>query len=254
MNSLPKKVDISVVIPVHNGRKYLKKAIDSVLKQQGVNLELIIIDDASDDNTAEVVNSYRKESKMRYVRNRKNIGAAESRNRGVRLAAGEYIAFLDADDWWEPDKLKKQMQVIHDTGTVLTYTGRKIHKGDREQMYYVPSSLTYEDLLQCNYIACSSVVMERKTALKYPMQSDAEIHEDYLTWLQILKEHGTVYGLSECCLNYLVHRDSRSGAKLHSVMMRGHTYRKAGLSRLMTLKYNIGYYGRWLTGFRKEIV
>ena len=254
MEKLPGKVDISVIIPVHNGGKYLKKAIDSVLGQQEINFEVLIIDDASNDNIEEVMTCYQNDSRIRYVRNSKNMGAAESRNRGVRMAAGEYIAFLDADDWWEPEKLKKQMQVINATGTVLTYTGRKIHKGNNVQMYYVPSSLTYEDLLHCNYIACSSVVMEREIAIKYPMQSDKGIHEDYLTWLQILKEYEKVYGLSECCLNYLVHRDSRSGAKLHSLMMRRHTYRKAGLSRLMTLKYNIGYYGRWLTGFRKEIV
>ena len=86
------------------------------------------------------------------------------------------------------------------------------------------------------------------------MSQEAGIHEDYLTWLQILKTVGKVHGLPECYLDYLVHKDSRSGSKFRSLMMRIHTYRRAGLSRTKTLKYNVGYYGRWLTGFRKETI
>ena len=245
------KAKVSVIIPAYNASQYLPKCLDSVLIQN-VDAEIIVIDDGSSDQIRQVIEKYQSCPQLRYVRNKENIGAAASRNLGVNMSEGKYLAFLDADDCWEPGKLRAQLDIMEKTGTVLTYTGRRIHYGDLIQEYRVPESVTYDELLKCNYIACSSVLLERKWAERYPMSRDPGIHEDYLTWLQILKKVGVVYGLPECYLDYLVHKDSRSGSKLRSMRMRAHTYRRAGLSRTKTLKYNVGYYGRWLTGFRKE--
>ena len=248
-----KKAKVSVIIPAYNASQYLGRALDSVLGQD-IDTEIIVIDDASDDPIDQVMEKYKSCPQLLYVKNQKNLGVAASRNLGVMLSQGDYVAFLDADDWWEPGKLQAQLDIVDKTGTALTYTGRKIHYGDMVQPYRVPEVLTYEELLKCNYIACSSVLLERQLAKDYPMSQEAGIHEDYLTWLQILKTVGKVHGLPECYLDYLVHKDSRSGSKFRSLMMRIHTYRRAGLSRTKTLKYNVGYYGRWLTGFRKETI
>ena len=99
---------VSVVMPVYNGAAYIKKAVDSVYAQD-VPLELLVIDDCSTDNTKEILDSYGDKSGFRYFRNNRNLGAAGSRNLGVREAKGEYIAFLDADDWWAEGKLREQM-------------------------------------------------------------------------------------------------------------------------------------------------
>ena len=245
--------EVSVIIPAYNAAQYLTKAIESVLMQE-VRSEIILIDDASTDSIAQTIKKYREFNQITYIRNAHNIGVAESRNLGVATARSPYVAFLDADDWWEPGKLKTQLKIIKETGTAFTYTGRKIHYRGMEQEYRVPSELTYQDLLKCNYIACSSVLMDRQMALRYPMSSEQGIHEDYLTWLQIVKKAGKIYGISDCYLNYVVHGDSRSGSKIRSLMMRVHTYRKAGLSRAETLKFNVGYYGKWIAGLRKETV
>ena len=94
---------VSVIMPVYNGEKYIRKAVESVY-EQGVSLELLVIDDGSTDHTEEVLSAYEGREDFRYIKNEQNMGAAGSRNRGVGLAQGTYIAFLDADDWWEPGK------------------------------------------------------------------------------------------------------------------------------------------------------
>ena len=92
--------EVSVVMPVYNGEKYIRQAIESVFIQD-VSLELLVIDDGSWDGTAGILKEYEGRENFRYFRNSSNLGAAGSRNRGVREARGRYIAFLDADDWWE---------------------------------------------------------------------------------------------------------------------------------------------------------
>ena len=96
---------VSVIMPVYNGEKYIKQAVESVY-QQGVPLELLVIDDGSTDHTQEVLSVYEGREDFRYLKNEKNMGAAGSRNRGVKEAKGEYIAYLDADDWVEADMLE----------------------------------------------------------------------------------------------------------------------------------------------------
>ena len=112
---------ISVVIPVYNGEKYIKQAVDSVFAQE-VPLELLVIDDGSTDKTEEVLSAYSGRKDFRYIKNEKNMGAAGSRNRGVCEAGGKYIAFLDADDWWAEGKLKTQLDTLEKTGAVLCST------------------------------------------------------------------------------------------------------------------------------------
>ena len=100
---------VSVVMPTYNCGRYIKEAVESVKRQQ-VEWELIIIDDASTDDTKERIEAYQKDERIHYIRNSKNEGVAKSRNQGCKYAKGEYIAFLDADDWWKIGKLKKQIE------------------------------------------------------------------------------------------------------------------------------------------------
>lgn len=181
---------VSVIMPVYNGEKYIKEAVESVLSQ-GVPLELLVIDDGSTDKTKEVLSAYMGREDFQYLRNEKNMGAAGSRNRGVELARGKYVAFLDADDWWEKGKLKKQLSLLEKTGYVLCSTGRELVNQDGSSTgKYIPVKklLTYRELLKHNSINCSSVVVEREVIRKFPMEHD-DSHEDYITWMKILREY-----------------------------------------------------------------
>ena len=101
---------VSIIIPAYNCANLISQAIDSALIQD-VPMEIIVINDCSKDNLDQVMEKYRKYPHIRYLKNERNLGVAETRNRGVSLAQGEYIAFLDADDYWAENKLKKQLKL-----------------------------------------------------------------------------------------------------------------------------------------------
>lgn len=165
---------VSVVMPVYNGERYIGKAIESALGQE-VPVEVLVIDDCSADGTELAVMKYMDSGKIRYIQNEQNMGAARSRNRGVKEARGKYIAFLDADDWWEKGKLKSQTEVMEQTGCAICSTGRELMTPDgRTTGKYIPvkERITYRELLKHNSINCSSVLLRREDALAFPMEHD----------------------------------------------------------------------------------
>ena len=167
------EVLVSVIMPAWNCAGTIGKAIDSVLVQD-VQLELIVVNDTSPDDLDAVMKTYASDPRVRYVKNEHNLGASGSRNRGVALAKGSYVAFLDADDWWEKGKLKKQMQLLTATQAVLCSTGRELLTPDGRQtgrVIGVPEEITYRKLLHHNCINCSSVVLRTDVAREFPMRA-----------------------------------------------------------------------------------
>lgn len=226
---------ISVVIPVFNGEKTIARAVDSALVQQ-VEMEVIVINDCSTDGTAQILEKYAVDSRVRLFTNSSNLGVAETRNRGVDAARGEYVAFLDADDWWEEGKLAEQESILANTGGVICSTARRLScegTGKDGQIIHVPAKVTYRSLLGHNSIACSSVVVRADVAREFPM-AHSEIHEDYLTWLKILKKYRVCYGVDKPYLNYSLSTEGKSGSKLHSAKMTFGVYRQAGLNRVVS--------------------
>lgn len=220
---------VSVIIPAYNCKNTLKKAIDSVLIQ-GVDLEVIVIDDCSKEDLVPVMEEYAKDARVIYVKNPVNQGVAASRNRGISLAKGEYIAFLDSDDWWTEGKLSHQLSRMREDDTVLCSTGRQLRSFDGEDMgRYIPVKdfVTYSDLLRHNSIACSSVLVKKSVIEEFPMNHD-ECHEDYITWLQILRKYGRSSGIDKPYLQYRMSKDSKSGNKLKSAQMTFQVYRHMG--------------------------
>ena len=115
-------VPISVVMPAYNAEKTIAESIETVLKQTHENIELIIVDDASIDGTASIINTYaRKNPQIRILRNTKNIGVAETRNKGIEAAKSDWIALLDSDDLWEPDKLERQIVLAYQEQAEIVY-------------------------------------------------------------------------------------------------------------------------------------
>ena len=239
---------VSVVMPVYNGAAYIKKAVDSVYAQD-VPLELLVIDDCSTDNTKEILDSYGDKSGCRYFRNNRNLGAAGSRNLGVREAKGEHIAFLDADDWWAEGKLREQLELLRQTGSVLCSTGRELMNPDGTSAgKYIPvkAAVTYRDLLAHNSINCSSVLVKREAVLRFPMEHD-DSHEDYLTWLKILKHYGPAAGINKPYLKYRLTENSKSRNKGKSAVMTYRVYRYMGYNILQSAVFFVSYalHGLW---------
>ena len=192
-----------------------------------------MINDCSPEDVDGVMAPYLARPEVVYLKNEKNLGAADSRNRGVQQAKGKYVAFLDADDCWVEGKLQKQLAVLEETGAVLCATAREHVRRDGETMgriIPVPEEISYRDLLKHNCIACSSVVLRREAALEFPMRHAQDSHEDYILWLQVLQKYGIARGINEPLLRYTVSDQGKSGSKTHSAAMTWRVYRYMGFS------------------------
>ena len=240
---------ISVVIPAYSGTHLLDRAIRSALAQE-IPLEILVVNDCSPEDVDGVMAAYANDPRVVYLKNEENLGAAETRNRAVSLSKANYIAFLDADDYWLEGKLAKQYALLEQTGCVLCATARElIHPNGEpaERIIPVPETITYRDLLKHNCISCSSVVMRRDVALEFPMHHAQNSHEDYILWLEVLRKYGTACGINEPLLRYTVSNQGKSGSKFHSAAMTWRVYRYMGFgpakSALCFCSY--AFHGLW---------
>ena len=222
--------DVSVVIPVFRGAATLGRAIDSALAQPETAQVIVVCDESPEDIDGAMA-PYLEDVRVVYLKNDRNLGAAESRNRGVREAKSPYIAFLDADDQWEEGKLSKQLAAMTATGAALSCTGRAMMDTEGKltgRVIGVPERISYKALLKHNCINCSSVVLKREIALEFPMDHAADSHEDYILWLRILRKYGDALGINAPLLRYTVSTTGKSGSKLHSAAMTWRVYRYMG--------------------------
>lgn len=249
---------ISIIMPAHDAAGFIGKAVASVLSQDYENWELIIVDDCSHDCTAETALEAvppALSEKVKILRNEKNLGAAGSRNRGVSEARGEWIAFLDSDDAWEKSKLSRQVSLIEGTDAVIIFTGSAFMDENGmllSHRLHVPERVSYEELLSQNVISCSSVLVRRDIYLSYPMPECKGLHEDFASWLMILKNTGLpAAGIDEPLLIYRVSSSSQSGNKLKAARMNFKVYRHIGLSFPKSIKYEFLYAVNGLRKWKK---
>ena len=228
---------VSVIMPAYRCGATIPRALDSVLTQDLENLELIVVNDCSPDDLDGVMAPYLTDSRVVYVKNEHNMGAAQSRNRGVALAKGKYVAFLDSDDEWAPGKLKQQVEILEGENCVLCCTARELKGPNWEpdgRILPVKDTITYRDLLKHNSIACSSVVLRREVAAEFPMEHE-DSHEDYILWLRILRKYGAARGINQPLLRYRLSASGKSGSKLHSAQMTFRVYRYMGFGMVQSL-------------------
>lgn len=243
---------ISVIIPAYNCRKTIEKAVESALIQD-VPLEILVIDDGSAESIDDLMEQYATDSRVKYLKNEENIGVSATRNRGIEEAEGEWIAFLDADDYWAPGKLKKQIALLKDKQVVLCSTGRELMDADGNltgRIIPVKENISYEDMLKQNWINNSSILVRKEVLIEFPLEAD-EVHEDYLLWLKVLKKYKTACAVNEPLLKYRVDNNSKSGSKFKSARMTYKTYRKAGLGRWKSLK---SFFSYAIAGFKKYYI
>lgn len=219
---------ISVVMPAYNASSYVAAAIQSVLNQTVQDLELIVIDDCSQDDTLCIIReAAEKDKRVRCCPNEYNIGTALSRNRGLELSRGKYVAFLDSDDVWYAHKLETQIREMETSGADLAYSSYAImdETGKWCRDFFVPETINLEGLLKENVIGCSTVVMRRELAERFRFRSDY-YHEDFVLWLQMLQEDCIMLGVREILVDYRFYQGSRAGNKLASAQRRWTIYRK----------------------------
>ena len=226
---------ISVIMPAWNAARYLAEAVASVRAQTFADWELLIVDDASTDDTAALCRRLAAgDARIRVVRNETNLGAAAARNRALALARGTWIAFLDSDDRWQPEKLARQLALAEKTGAALVYTAYAMFTDDGRRMVYdVPARVDYAGLLRENVIGCSTVLL-RRDALGDRRFTTEFYHEDYVLWLELLRSGCRAVGCVEPLTDWRMTAASRSYDKRRAAKNRWRIYREAeglGLGR-----------------------
>lgn len=219
---------VSVIMPAYNAAPFIEAAIASVLAQTLTDWELIVIDDCSSDDTYSVAQRVIGcEPRIRLLRNDENSGVSKTRNRGLELSAGRYIAFLDSDDVWHPEKLEKQLAKLRETGAAICYCSYGIIGISGEKVkadYLVPETAEYEDILKENYIQCSAMLIREDIVKKFRFNTEF-FHEDYILGLDMLRSGEKAVGCRELLLNWRYLENSRSFNKKKSAVNRWKIYR-----------------------------
>lgn len=219
---------VSIITPMYNAEKTIAQTIESVLKQSYDNWEMIIMDDCSSDKCAEIVRSYQeKDNRIHYYREESNCGVARTRNDAVLKAEGRYLAFLDSDDIWKADKLKRQIEFMEQNEAAFCYTACSVidEAGNPAgKTRYVPEVADYKQLLKGNYIPCLTVLLDREQ-IELPAFPQIP-HEDYAVWLTILQNGTKAYGINEVLAEYRVNKSSVSADKWKAAGWTWNIYRK----------------------------
>ena len=206
---------VSIIMPSWNTDKFIRESIQSVLDQTYTSWELIIVDDCSTDNTDKIVLSFEDE-RIRYFKNENNLGAALTRNKALREARGEWIAFLDSDDLWLPEKLEKQIKFMKNNGYDLSYTEyEKIDEDDNSLNVYVsgPEIVNRRKMYHYDYIGQLTMMYSAKEFGLIQIK-DIKKNNDYAIRLQLYKRPGTcAYLLKENLAKYRVRKVSISHDK-----------------------------------------
>ena len=207
---------VSIVMPSYNTEPFIAESIQSVLQQSYPNWELIIVDDCSTDNTDEVVESYLSDARIKYLKNEKNSGAAVSRNKALREAKGRWIAFLDSDDLWMPEKLEKQIGFMEKKGYHFSYTNyAEIDtEGKRNGITVTgPKKITKKGMYNYCWPGCLTVMYDAETVGLIQI-ADIKKNNDYAMWLKVCRK-ADCYLLDE---KLALYRRGRAGSvSTHSI-------------------------------------
>ncbi|OJI92450.1 glycosyl transferase family 2 [Planktotalea frisia] len=189
---------VSILMPAYRAAPTIGAAIASIQAQTEPDWELLVINDRSQDETVQTALEFAQEDdRIRILDNDGPKGAAAARNAGLAHATGRYIAFLDADDEWLPNKLASQLALLLETNAPLCYTGFEVKRAKRHiRDVRVPTSVTYEQLLAGNIIGCLTAMYDTQICGKVTMPLIKRRH-DFALWLHILKAHGPACGIPE---------------------------------------------------------
>lgn len=234
---------VSIIMPVYNSEKYIEDAVNSILKQTYNNWELIIVNDCSTDNSSKIINRFcENDSRIKVYHLEKNVGVSRARNYGIENSNGEYIAFLDSDDFWDEKKLKLQINFMLENNYDFTYTSYTLidQNGKKIKDIFVAEDVNYFQLLKGNIITCSTVILNKKRIGDIRMPQIK--HEDYATWLNISKNGFNAYGVKEPLVYYRKQDNSITANKLQSAVWTWNIYRRhQNLSLIKSLYYFINY-------------
>lgn len=222
---------VSIIVPVYKAAAYIAETIEMVKRQTYIDWELILVDDCSPDNSADIIKEICKEKseRIRLICKERNEGAAKARNTGVGAATGRYIAFLDADDIWLPNKLERELAFMKEKQAAFVFSAYEF--GDENangtgKIVKVPEMLTYKKALTRTVIFTSTVMFDMTKLNKEQIHMPSVESEDTAAWWRILKAGYTAYGLNEVLAIYRRPAKSLSSNKITALRRIWNLYRK----------------------------
>ncbi|MBQ6575111.1 MAG: glycosyltransferase family 2 protein [Lachnospiraceae bacterium] len=218
---------VSVIVPVYNASLYIADTIMSVLQQTYTDLELILVDDGSIDNSREVIEGFSSD-KVKLYSNEHKKGAAGARNTGIEKARGRYIAFIDADDLWDADKLALQIAFMKEKDAAFSFTGYEFaDEGGRGlgRIVHVPETIGYREALKNTTIFTSTVMFDMTKLDKSDIMMPYVKSEDTATWWKVLKKE-KAYGLNKSLVLYRRIGRSLSSNKIEALRRIWNLYRR----------------------------
>ncbi len=221
---------VSVIVPVYNAGRWIEDTILSVKSQTYKDFEMILIDDGSTDDSVEVIRrTAGADERIKLVDvGEKNLGAAHARNRGVELARGRYICYIDADDLWSPDKLEKQLAFMDENDAAFSFTGYEFADESGigvQKIVRVPGTISYRQALKNTTIFTSTVMFDMDKLTREDIMMPQVPSEDTATWWKVLKKVGRAYGLDEALTLYRRGTGTLSSNKMTAIQRIWNLYR-----------------------------
>ena len=225
----PQQPLISIITPSYNASLFIEHTITSVRKQTYQHWEMIIVDDCSTDNTPDILERFEnKDERIHVIYLNQNGGAAFARNIALQQAKGRFVAFLDSDDCWKPEKLQKQLSFMQTNHYAFTFTGYELMTNEGvllNKQISAPEQISYNDMLKNTIIGCLTVMIDRQMAGHIQMPN-IRTRQDLATWLAILKKGINAFGLNENLAEYRIGNSSISRNKWKAAKMNWFVYRK----------------------------
>ncbi|UTR11812.1 glycosyltransferase [Evansella sp. LMS18] len=236
---------VSVITPAYNAEKFIHNTIKSVLAQTYSKWEMIVVDDCSTDSTVKIVREYmQQDERIKLIQLKKNSGPAVTRNTAIKNARGRYLAFLDSDDQWYPEKLEKQLKYMEENKIAFSFSSYEYmdEKGNPSgKTEPVPELVNYKDLLKQNMIGCLTVMLDTEKTGNIEMVN-IRSRQDYTTWLNLTKRGIHAYGLQEVLARYRVVENSLSSNKFKMAKQNWKVYREIENLGLIKSIYYFIYY------------
>ncbi len=238
---------ISIIVPVYNAGAYIRETISMVAAQTYGNWELLLVDDGSEDDSREKIRESMEsgDARIRLIEKQQNEGAARARNTGIEASKGRYVAFLDADDLWMPDKLEKELAFTKQKQAAFVFTAYEFGDEDAKRtgkVVNVPPSLTYFKALSRTVIFTTTVMLDTERTGRELIRMPEVKSEDTATWWKILKNGFTAYGLNEVLAVYRRPARSLSSNKLEAIRRIWNLYRKQEKLSLWYSVYNLFFW------------
>ena len=220
---------VSIIMPCYNMERYIAYTIESVQRQTYPLWELLIVDDTSTDNTVNIIQAHcAQDDRIHLTVKPKHSGIADSRNQCIKMAKGRFLAFLDADDLWHPEKLEQQLQFMMERNIGFSYSSYDCVDqigNPLEKRVKAIGNLDHDAYMHNTIIGCSTVMIDT-TIIKEVIVPNFRTSEDSATWLNILKKGFIAYGIDSSLTSYRIRQHSASSNKLKAASDLWRVYRK----------------------------